>query len=104
MKILSMAIDIVTRNFIERLGLASSETGDACLEGLHRGLLRAQNNIVDFALAWSEMAIYRCGTRDIRGIHRVLACYVHYNHVSSLHTCRVSLVNQTISVLSRSHN
>ena len=47
--------------------------------------LRAQDNVVDLALARGEVSVDRQRARDVGGVHRILAGCVDHHHIPGLH-------------------
>jgi hypothetical protein len=56
---------------------------------LHGGALRAQDDVVDLALAGGEVAVDGHGAGDIGGVHRVFAGGVDEEDVAGLHGAAV---------------
>ena len=66
----------------------------ARLGGGYRGVLRAQHDLVDFALAWRKVSVNRQGTCNVGGIAAIRTRHVHDHHVAVLHLLVVGIVVQ----------
>ena len=64
----------------------------AGLGGGQSGVLRAQDDFVDLALARSEVAVHRQGAGDVAGVSAVGTGHVHHHHVAILHLVPVLIV------------
>ncbi len=78
--IVAVAIDVVRDDLLQAVLAAVQHSA-----GLHRGycgILRAEDDIVNLALARRELAVGRERARDIGGIASIFAAYVHHHHVA----------------------
>src|SRR5581483_6731896 len=85
MQIFAVGIDVIARDFVERVRTSAADMRNACLECLHRRLLCTENYVVDLTLARREMAVHWSSARNVGGIHRVLAGNVHYDDIARAH-------------------
>ena len=67
MQILAVGIDIVVGNFVEALvtGLAEIHSG---FQRGEDGILRSENDVIDFALARREFSVCGKSARDVGGV------------------------------------
>ena len=93
-QVLAVAIDIVHGDFCDRTVGTPHQHRLARLKGRHRGLLRAQNNIVNFPLARGEMAVHRKRARNIGRIHGIFGGRVDHHNIASVHHVVVFRVMQ----------
>src|SRR5205085_12439279 len=85
MRIFAMRVDVIQRNFVERIRIVPGQLGFSNLKGLHGCFLRSQNNVINLALPGRKLAIHRSGASSVSGIHGVLAANVHHYYVTTLH-------------------
>ena len=76
-----MRVDVVVGNFLHAL-VAFAAKIHARLERGEGGVLRAENDFIDFTLARGELAIGGKGARDVRGITGVLRTNVKNDDVA----------------------
>ena len=63
----AVRVDVVVGDFEETIGTLAAE-GHSRLHCGEHGILRAQHDFINFALARGEMAVCRQGTGDIGGV------------------------------------
>src|SRR5882757_1027417 len=80
-KILSMRVDVVVSNLVDVLVTFATEVHPG-LERGKRGVLRAKDDVVDFALARRVFAVGRNRARDICRVARVLRGHVQHDDVA----------------------
>src|SRR5947207_8327397 len=80
-KIFSVRVDVGVSNFLDALAVFVTEI-HARLERGEGGVLRAQDDFVDFALARRELAVGRNGARNVRGIAGILRADVENDDVA----------------------
>src|SRR5207249_2560287 len=81
MEIFPVRVDVVVGNFLHAL-VAFAAKIHARLELGEGGVLRAENDFIDFTLARGELAIGGKGARDVRGITGVLRTNVKNDDVA----------------------
>ena len=80
MKILAMGIDVVVGNFVDAFGaLGNIHAG---LDGCESGVLRAENDFIDFPLARRELPVGWNRARDVGGVAGVLRADVEDDDVA----------------------
>src|SRR6266481_3809397 len=90
-------IDVLERNFIQAVvaGFAEIHSG---FESGEDSILRAKNDVVDFALARGEFAVGGNGASDVGGIAGELRAHVEHDDVTITDFARELVVMQRSGV------
>src|SRR5580692_7780761 len=88
-----MRVDVVVRNSVDAL-VAFLAHVHTRFQSSKSGVLRAKNDVVNFALARSELAVGRQGARDIRGVAGELRTNIQDDDVAILDLARELVVMQ----------
>ena len=91
-RVFAVGVHVVEGDGVEGVGKAVVgvvDMGAAGDEGIHGGGLRAQYDLVDFALAGGEVAVDGHGAGDVRGVHGVFASGIDQKNVAGLHGAAV---------------
>src|SRR5437868_14327139 len=91
MQVFSMRVDVVVSDLVQAVRSGASES-HAWFGGGNRGFLRAEDNVVDFALPGSEFAADRNGARDIAGIVVAFGGDIHHRDFASIHAARIARI------------
>ena len=81
--IFAVRVDVVVGDVVEAVGLAVAQR-HAGLGGGECGVLRAEDDVVDFALARREVAVRGERARDVRGVAGILPADVQQDDVAIL--------------------
>src|SRR5262249_29692048 len=92
-EILAVRVDVVVRNLPEAFVTLEAHI-HAGFGGCESGILRAENDFVNFALARREFAVRGNGASDIGGIAGVLRTNVKHDDVAVLDIARQLVVVQ----------
>src|SRR5260370_4216423 len=81
MEIFSVGVDVIVGEFVDAFVALGTviRTGLQCSDG---SMLRTEDDVVDFALAWRELAISGQRARDVRGVTGVLSADVEDDDVA----------------------
>ena len=100
MLVFTVGIDVVVGNFEDALVALAAQV-HAGLQRSQRRVLRAQHDLVDFALPRREFAVGGKRARDVRGIAGVLRANIQHHDVAVLNLARKLVVVQRRGIRAR---
>src|SRR6266699_54785 len=92
-KVFSVGIDVIVSNFLYALATLVAEIHARPERGEGR-VLRAEDDLVDLALARRELAVSRNSARNVRGVAGILRANVHDHDVAVFDSARELVVVQ----------
>src|SRR2546421_4133008 len=92
-QVFTMRIDVIVGNSVNTFVALAAQVHSR-LEGGQRGVLRAQNDVVNFALSRREFPVSGYGAGDIGGIAGVLRANVEDNDVAVFDFARQLVIVQ----------
>ena len=81
-QVFAVGVDVVVGDFVDGVGIVALHVGLAGDEGRSGGFLRAEDDVVNFALARCEVAVDGQGAGDVGGVHGILGSGVDDDDVA----------------------
>ena len=102
--VFAVRIDVLVSDVEQRVFLIPAAHDNARLQGGESGILRAEDNVVNLALARCVFSVGRNGARDVGGVTGVLRAHIHDDNIAVLDFSRKLVVVQRRGIGTRADN